>query len=56
MLSILRTDAGLVRQVLAGNSRSFDELVGRHLAMSYGIAFSYTRNHADAEDLSQGRC
>jgi RNA polymerase sigma factor (sigma-70 family) len=50
---MLRTDAGLVRQVLAGHSPSFDELVRRHLTMTYGIAFSYTRNHADAEDLSQ---
>ncbi|HIA46474.1 MAG TPA: sigma-70 family RNA polymerase sigma factor [Candidatus Hydrogenedentes bacterium] len=53
MLTMLRTDAGLVRRVLAGHSRSFDELVRRHLTMTYGIAFSYTRNHADAEDLSQ---
>ena len=53
MLSILRTDAGLVAQVLTGKTNRFDELVSRHMNMVYGIAFSYTRNHADAEDVSQ---
>lgn len=53
MLTILRTDAGLVAQVMAGRANRFDELVRRHFNVVYGIAFSYTRNHADAEDLSQ---
>ncbi|MFP6583568.1 MAG: sigma-70 family RNA polymerase sigma factor [Candidatus Hydrogenedentota bacterium] len=53
MLTILRTDAGLVAQVMAGRPNRFDELVRRHFNVVYGIAFSYTRNHADAEDLSQ---
>lgn len=53
MLSILRSESGLVRQVLKGHSAPFDELVKRHFSMVYGVAFSYTRNHADAEDLSQ---
>ena len=53
MLTILRTDAGLVAQVLTGKTNRFDELVRRHMNTVYGIAFSYTRNHSDAEDLSQ---
>jgi RNA polymerase sigma-70 factor (ECF subfamily) len=53
MLRVLRTDAGLVAQAMAGRAQSFDELVRRHFNVVYGIAFSYTHNHADAEDLSQ---
>ena len=53
MLNILRTDGGLVEQVLAGKVHQFDELVRRHFRVVFGIAYSYTRNHADAEDLCQ---
>ena len=53
MLSIFRSDASLVAQILSGKTHLFDELVRRHFSMVYGIALSYTHRHADAEDLSQ---
>lgn len=53
MLSIFRSDASLVGQILSGKPHLFDELVRRHFSMVYGIALSYTHRHADAEDLSQ---
>jgi len=46
-------DARLVRSTLAGNKDAFGRLVERHLPTVEAVAFAYTRNRTDAEDVSQ---
>ena len=53
MLILAPSNAALVRQVLRGRRERFDVLVRRHLSAVYAVAFSFTTNHADAEDVSQ---
>ncbi len=53
MLSIAPSNAALVRQVLRGRRERFDALVRRHLNAVYAVAYSFTTNHADAEDVAQ---
>ena len=43
----------LVDRLAAGDSGAFRELVEAYKRKFYGLAFEYTRNHADAEDVSQ---
>ncbi|MFA6240727.1 MAG: sigma-70 family RNA polymerase sigma factor [Candidatus Hydrogenedentales bacterium] len=48
-----RSDAHLVHSSLAGDKGAFERLVLRHLAAVEAVALAYTRNHADAQDVSQ---
>ena len=43
----------LIRQTLAGNTSAFDRLVKTHRTTVYALVLSYTKNPADAEDLTQ---
>lgn len=47
------SDAQLVKQVLAGKTARYEDLVRRHLPLAYGVAYAQTLNHADAEDSVQ---
>lgn len=47
------TDAVLVSMHLAGDPHAFAELVKRYTGAVYNIAFRFTNNAADAEQLSQ---
>ena len=42
-----------IRQTLAGNTSAFDRLVKMHRTTIYMLVLSYTKNPADAEDLTQ---
>ncbi|MCC6153632.1 MAG: sigma-70 family RNA polymerase sigma factor [Candidatus Hydrogenedentes bacterium] len=46
-------DARLVRSTLRGDKNAFGRLVERHLPAVEAVALSYTRNWAEAEDVSQ---
>lgn len=46
-------DNVLVAQTLAGQRRAFDVLVLRYLRMVQAVAYAYTRNNAEAEDVAQ---
>ena len=43
----------LIRQTLAGDTSAFDQLVKTHRRTIYVLVFSYIKNPADAEDLTQ---
>ena len=43
----------LIRQALAGDTVAFDRLVKTHRTTVYALVLSYTKNPADAEDLTQ---
>ena len=43
----------LIRQTLAGDTAAFDRLVKTHRMAVYVLVLSYTKNPADAEDLTQ---
>ena len=43
----------LIQQTLAGNSSAFNQLVKMHRTTIYVLVLSYTKNPADAEDLTQ---
>lgn len=47
------SDAALVTQHLAGDPHAFAELVKRYTGAVYNIAFRFTNNAADAEQISQ---
>ncbi|MDL1897902.1 sigma-70 family RNA polymerase sigma factor, partial [Anaerolineae bacterium CFX7] len=47
------SDAALVAQHLAGDPHAFAELVQRYTGAVYNIAFRFTNNAADAEQISQ---
>ena len=53
MLDTIRTDRGVIRKVLRGNSDAFRVLVDRYSGMVYGIACAHVGNVVDAEDISQ---
>jgi RNA polymerase sigma-70 factor (ECF subfamily) len=53
MLDAIRTDRGVIRKVLRGNSDAFRLLVDRYGGMVYGIACARVGNAVDAEDISQ---
>ena len=46
-------EADLIQQTLAGDTAAFDQLVKTHRTVVYVLVLSYTKNPADAEDLTQ---
>lgn len=46
-------DFPIIKSYLAGNTNSFNQLVGRHERTIYNLAFRMTGNAADAADLTQ---
>ena len=46
-------EVDLIRQTLAGDTAAFDRLVKAHRTTVYALVLSYTKNPADAEDLTQ---
>ena len=46
-------EVDLIRQTLAGDTAAFDRLVKAHRTTVYMLVLSYTKNPADAEDLTQ---
>jgi RNA polymerase sigma-70 factor (ECF subfamily) len=46
-------DAELVRRFNAGDEDAFVEIVTRHRAKMFSIAFCHLHNHADAEEIAQ---
>ncbi len=46
-------EVDLIRQTLAGDTAAFDRLVKAHRTTVYTLVLSYTKNPADAEDLTQ---
>jgi RNA polymerase sigma-70 factor (ECF subfamily) len=46
-------EARLADRLIAGDPSAFRELVEAYKRKVYGLAFEMTRNHADAEDISQ---
>lgn len=47
------SDVELIHRVQSGDTGAFDELMKRYAASVYKVTYSLTRNHADADDLSQ---
>jgi RNA polymerase sigma-70 factor, ECF subfamily len=47
------SDVELIHRVQSGDTEAFDELMKRYAASVYKVAYSLTRNHADADDMSQ---
>jgi RNA polymerase sigma factor (sigma-70 family) len=47
------SDAELVYRTRLGDTRCFEQLLHRHFASAFGVAFSHTENRADAEDVCQ---
>ncbi len=47
------SDVDLIHRVQSGETDAFDELMKRYAASVYKVTYSLTRNHADADDLSQ---
>ena len=47
------TDLELIHRTQQGDTTAFDELMTRYARSIYRLAYSMTRNHADADDLSQ---
>lgn len=46
-------DSALVRRFNAGDDGAFAEIVARHHPRMYAIAYSFLRDHADAEEVAQ---
>lgn len=53
MLTLHRSDADVVRAVRSGQPERFALLVTRYIKDLQAIAFAYTRNQTDAEDIAQ---
>jgi RNA polymerase sigma-70 factor (ECF subfamily) len=49
-------DSELVRLARSGDSRAFEKLITRHYERMYATAYKWTRNRADAEDVTQNAC
>lgn len=49
-------DGDLVRRARAGDAGAFEMLINRHYERMYAIAYKWTRNQADAEDVTQTAC
>ena len=47
------SDVELIHRTQSGETDAFDELMKRYAASVYKVTYSLTRNHADADDLSQ---
>lgn len=52
-LLVESSDEELVKLIVMGDRRAFDELAGRHRAACLAVAMSMVRNQADAEDVVQ---
>jgi RNA polymerase sigma-70 factor, ECF subfamily len=48
-----RPDEELARLAANGDAAAFDEIYSRHRRFVYSLAIRMTRNHADAEDVTQ---
>ncbi len=48
-----KTDKQLVQETLNGDFDSFDRLVEKYQGMMCGLAYNWTRNLADAQDITQ---
>ncbi len=46
-------EVDLIQQTLAGDTSAFDQLVKTHRTVVYVLVLSYTKNPADAEDVTQ---
>ena len=46
----------LIRGAQEGDQMSFRVLIERYAKQAYNIAFSFVRNHQDAEDIAQEAC
>ncbi|MCK5374395.1 MAG: RNA polymerase sigma factor [Alphaproteobacteria bacterium] len=49
-------DDTLISSARNGDSRAFEMLINRHYERMFAIAFKWTRNRADAEDVTQTAC
>ncbi len=47
------SDAELIKQAKAGNNTALETLVARYLRLVYSFVYTYVKNNADAEDVSQ---
>ncbi len=47
------SDAELIRRIAEGDEKAFDELYDRYSRSIYGLAFNYTGNSDDAQELTQ---
>jgi len=47
------TEIHLVQQTLKGDKSSFDRLVGRYYGAVYGLAYHWTKDFMEAQDLTQ---
>lgn len=50
---VQQEEQGIVKEILAGNMRSFELLINDFKERVINICYSYTNNLADAEDISQ---
>jgi RNA polymerase sigma-70 factor (ECF subfamily) len=46
-------EAGLLERLIAGDPAAFRDLVEAYKKKMYGLAYQITKNHADAQDVSQ---
>jgi len=49
----METDEQLVEKTLAGDKTAYEKLVRKYQDMVYGLAFHFTKNFADAQDIAQ---
>jgi len=49
----METDAQLVENTLAGDKIAYEKLVRKYQDMVHGLAFHFTKNFADAQDIAQ---
>jgi len=49
----METDEQLVEKTLAGDKIAYEKLVQKYQGMVYGLAFHFTKNFADAQDIAQ---
>ncbi len=52
-MDVEKTDAELVRAVLAGDKNAFAKIVERYMSTVYKFAYRYVRDPAQAEDVTQ---
>ncbi|WP_432710087.1 RNA polymerase sigma factor [Pedobacter sp.] len=48
-----QTDLELIAEILAGNTASYAQLVNRHKRFVFTMAFKFTKNREDAEEVAQ---
>jgi RNA polymerase sigma-70 factor (ECF subfamily) len=46
-------ETGLLERLIAGDPAAFRDLVETYKKKAYGLAYQMTKNHADAQDVSQ---